>query len=95
MAHARMTTYDSCMTMLSFRVDEDEADDVRKWAERLGVDRSQLLREATRRYLLALASERDAEAWERQPLNAGERALEGVADWGPAEEWADWADATR
>lgn len=90
-----MTSYDSCMTMLSFRVNDDEADDVRQWAERLGVDRSQLLREAIRRYLLALASERDAEIWERQPLSAGERELEGVADWGPAEEWADWADATR
>ena len=95
MVRLRMTAYDHCMTMLSFRVDDDEAADVQEWARRLGVDRSQLLREATRRYLLALASEREAEAWERQPQSTGERALERVADWGPAEEWADWADETR
>jgi hypothetical protein len=41
-----------------------------------------------------LTSEDDAERWEAQPLDDGERALAGVADWGPAEDWSDWADAT-
>lgn len=83
------------MTMLSFRVDEQEAEDVRRWTERLGVDRSQFLREALHRYLLRLASEDDATTWEATPLEDGERALEAIADWGPAEDWADWIDATR
>ncbi len=83
------------MTMLSFRVDEPEADLARHWAERLGVDRSELLRRALRRHLHRLASEDDARTWERTPLDEGEQALAAVADWGPAEDWSDWADATR
>lgn len=82
------------MTMLSFRVDDAEAADVQRWAERLGVDRSELLREALRRHLDRLRGETDAERWEAQPLDDGERAIVGVADWGPAEDWSDWADAT-
>lgn len=81
------------MTMLSFRVDEDEADRARQWAERLGVARSELLRDALRRHLLRLASENDAATWAEQPLDDGERALTAIADWGPAEDWSDWVDA--
>ena len=83
------------MTMLSFRVDEDEAARTQEWAERLGVDRSELLREALRRHLLRLASENDAQTWVDQPLEPGERSLSEVADWGPAEDWSDWVDAAR
>ncbi|MDP8927441.1 MAG: ribbon-helix-helix protein, CopG family [Actinomycetota bacterium] len=82
------------MTMLSFRIDDDTARQVQAWADRLGVDRSELLRDALRRHLLRLASENDARSWEEQPLENGERALAGVADWGPAEDWSDWVDAT-
>jgi predicted transcriptional regulator len=82
------------MTMLSFRVDEEEAARVQTWASRLGVDRSVLLREALRRHLLRLASEQDALTWIAQPLDENERSLEAIADWGPAEEWSDWTDAT-
>ncbi|HZM54634.1 MAG TPA: ribbon-helix-helix domain-containing protein [Acidimicrobiales bacterium] len=81
------------MTMLSFRVEDEDAKRVRDWAERLGVDRSELLREALRRYLLRLASEDDAATWASHPLNEGEQSLAAIADWGPAEDWADWADA--
>lgn len=81
------------MTMLSFRVDEAHARMAQAWADRLGVDRSQLLRDALRRHLLRLASEVDADVWEQTPLDAGERSLAEVADWGPAEDWSDWADA--
>lgn len=81
------------MTMLSFRVDDTDARRAQTWADRLGVDRSELLREALRRHLLRLASEVDAEVWEQMPLDGGERALAEVADWGPAEDWSDWADA--
>jgi predicted transcriptional regulator len=83
------------MTMLSFRIDDEVAQDVQAWADRLGVDRSELLRDALRRHLHRLASEDDAQTWQRQPLDAGERALADVADWGPAEDWSDWADAAR
>lgn len=83
------------MTMLSFRVDDRDADAVRRWAESLGVDRSELLREALRRHLDRLASEGDADRWSAQPLEDGEHALSEVAEWGPAEDWSDWtADAT-
>jgi len=83
------------MTMLSFRVDDDEAAAAQRWAERLGVPTSELLREALRRHLLRLASEIDAQTWIDQPLDEGERSLSEIADWGPAEDWSDWADATR
>ncbi len=79
------------MTMLSFRVEESEATDAQRWAERLGVDRSELLREALRRHLDRLAAEGDVERWEAQPLDDGERALADIAEWGPAEDWSDWS----
>lgn len=82
------------MTMLSFRVDEAEANQAQAWADRLGVDRSELLREALRRHLQRLASEREARIWEEQPLDEGEQSLAEIADWGPAEDWSDWLDAT-
>ena len=83
------------MTMLSFRVDEADADDARRWARKLGVDRSALLRDALRLHLVRLASEHDADAWVLIPATDDERALDGIADWGPAEDWSDWADASR
>ena len=82
------------MTMMSFRVDADEAAEAQRWAERLGVDRSQLLRDALHRHLVRLASEDDAARWEAAPLSDAEQALGQIADWGPAEDWSDWADAT-
>lgn len=78
------------MTMLSFRVDDGEADAAQRWAEALGIDRSELLREALRRHLDRLASEEDGDRWARAPLDEGERALEEIGDWGPAEDWSDW-----
>jgi predicted transcriptional regulator len=81
--------------MLSFRLADDEAERVQVWAERLGVDRSELLREAVRQHLLRLASENDATTWVDHPLDAGEQAVAAIADWGPAEDWSDWADAAR
>jgi len=82
--------------MLSFRVDDHDADEVRRWADLLGVDRSELLREAVRRHLDRLATEQDGQRWAAHPLDEGERLLGAIADWGPAEDWSDWAnDATR
>ena len=82
------------MTMLSFRVDETEAEEAQTWADRLGVDRSELLRVALRRHLQRLASEVEARIWEQHPLDEGEQSLAEIADWGPAEDWSDWVDAT-
>jgi hypothetical protein len=84
------------MTMLSFRVDDRDASEAQRWAEALGIDRSELLREALRRHLDRLASEGDADRWDAAPLDEGERALGAIADWGPAEDWSDWiVDAPR
>ena len=75
-------------------MDEGDAAQARAWAERLGVDRSELLREALRRHLLHLASESDATTWLEQPLDEGERSLSLLADWGVAEGWTGWKDGT-
>jgi hypothetical protein len=82
------------MTMLSFRVPEDEATSAQQWADQLGVPRSDLLREALRRELVRLASEHDVTAWLSQPLTPEEAALAGAASWGAAEDWSDWSAAT-
>jgi predicted transcriptional regulator len=83
------------MTMLSFRVGDEEAADAQRWAERLGVDRSAILREALHRHLVRLRAEIEIEVWRTMPLTAEEAAFTEIADWGPAEDWSDWADATR
>lgn len=82
------------MTMLSFRVDAQLAEEARRWAERLGLDRSELLRAALDRYLNRLASEAEADRWPDLDFDDGERSLQHIADWGPAEDWSDWSDAT-
>lgn len=89
------TRYADRMTMFSFRVDEADAKEARRWATRLGIDRSQLLREALHRYLVRLRAEDDVEAWLRKPLTRDEESLVDIADWGPAEDWSDWADEKR
>jgi hypothetical protein len=83
--------------MLSFRVDPDEAKALDDAAVRLGVDRSSLLREALHRRLVQLRAETEGDRWEEHPLDDGERSLQAVEAWGPAEDWSDWAsaDATR
>jgi predicted transcriptional regulator len=83
------------MTMISFRIDDDEAIRTQRWADQLGIDKSELLREALRRHLARLASEQDAVTWSEQPLSLEESAISQIAEWGPAEDWSDWADATR
>lgn len=81
------------MTMLSFRVPDNDAAEVQRWAEALGVDRSEILRDALHRHLVVLKAESDAATWEEQPADTAELLLSVIADWGPAEDWADWADA--
>jgi predicted transcriptional regulator len=83
------------MTMLSFRVDDDEANRAQRWADELGIDKSELLREALHRHLTRLASDHDAVAWAENPLTDDESAIGQLAEWGPAEDWSDWADEPR
>ena len=73
---------------------ESEAAEAQRWARQLGVDRSELLRDALHLYLVRLASEDDAKIWHELPLTPDEKSFADVADWGPAEDWSDWADAT-
>ena len=47
--------------MLSFRVPEDDAVEVQRWAVALGVDRSEILRDALHRHLVALRGADDAD----------------------------------
>jgi hypothetical protein len=81
--------------MMSFRADDGEAAAAQQWAERLGIDKSELLRVALHRHLVRLASENDADRWVAQPLSAEEWSVAEAADWGPAEDWSDWSDAPR
>ena len=90
-----LTDYSSCMTMLSFRVTDSEARDVRVWTKKLGIDKSELLRHALNQYLVRLVSENDAELWVQTPHSADEMALGEIADWGVAEDWEDWANEAR
>lgn len=81
------------MTMLSFRVDDNEAANAARRAAQLEVPLSDLLREALHSHLVRLQAEADVLAWREEPLTDAELSLADVADWGPSEEWSDWGDA--
>ncbi|MCY3892353.1 MAG: ribbon-helix-helix protein, CopG family [Acidimicrobiaceae bacterium] len=83
------------MMMLSFRADEEDVEGIRQWSERLGIERSELMRDALRRQLARLAAAHEAALYEADPVTEDELSLAAVADWGPAEDWSDWLDATR
>jgi hypothetical protein len=83
------------MTMLSFRTDEEQADLASRWADQLGLDRSELLRQALRRHLAQLAATEEPDVWRMNPLTAEEASLGEIAEWGPAEDWSDWVDEAR
>lgn len=77
--------------MVSFRAADEDVAEADRWAERLGVERSELLREALAGHLARLAAEADAAAFEAQPSTLDESALDEADEWGPAEDWSDWA----
>lgn len=83
------------MTMLSFRVAETEAIETQRWADALGVDRSELLRSALHGHLVRLRSEREPDVLASVPFAEAELSIGEIADWGPAEDWSDWSDAAR
>ncbi len=76
--------------MLSFRTDDEDVADADRWARRLGIERSELLRDALAGHLARLSAEADAASYEERPLTADELALDPVDDWGPAEDWSAW-----
>jgi antitoxin MazE2 len=78
--------------MVSFRADDEDVAQADRLAQRLGIERSELLREALATHLARLAGEEDAAAFEAQPFRAEELALDQADDWGPAEDWSEWAD---
>jgi len=80
------------MTMVSFRVNDEEAEHAQRWAKRLGIDRSELLREALHRHLVRLAAEHDLASYDELPIAETEMSLASSAEWGPAEDWSDWSD---
>lgn len=82
------------MTMLSFRVPAEEAEELARWTDALEADRSELLRRALHRELVRLRAEAEATIVEQAPPTESELALSEAADWGPAEDWSDWRDAT-
>ena len=78
--------------MVSFRADDDDVAEVDRWADRLGVERSELLREALAAHLARLAVEDDAGLYAAHPFAADDAALDATDDWGPDEDWSDWAE---
>ena len=83
------------MTMLSFRVEPAEAARAREMADALGIPQSEMIREALRRHLNTLAAQRDATAYDTNPLGPQELSLIEAEHWAPAEDWSDWVDAAR
>lgn len=81
--------------MVSFRADDDDVAAADRWAAALGIERSELLREALASHLERLAAGDEAETYARQPFSEDEAALDAANDWGPAEDWSDWAAPVR
>jgi hypothetical protein len=76
--------------LVSFRADDEDVAEADRWAARLGVERSELLRDALAGHLSRLAAETEVVAYDAQPFSADELALDAADDWGPAEDWTDW-----
>jgi antitoxin MazE2 len=78
--------------MVSFRAEDEDVATADRWAARLGVERSELLRDALAAHLARLAAEADAAAYEEHPFTPDELALDAADDWGSAEDWSDWQE---
>jgi hypothetical protein len=86
-------TQQKCPALLE--AERNTAAEAERRAQRLHIDKSELLRDALRRHLAELSADQDVQAYAEQPLTDAEKSLADIADWGPAEDWADWADAAR
>jgi hypothetical protein len=78
--------------MISFRVDDADAAAADRWAKQLGLERSELLREALFAHLARLAAETEVAAYDEQPASAEDALFDDLDDWGPAEDWTDWQE---
>jgi hypothetical protein len=76
--------------MVSFRADDEDIAEADRWASRLGIDRSELLRDALAGHLSRLAAEAEVATYDAHPFDADELALDAADEWGPAEDWSDW-----
>lgn len=81
---------DGMTAMVSFRIDDEDIAEADRWAALLGVERSELLRDALAGHLARLRAEADVNAYETQPFTADELALDAADEWAPAEDWTDW-----
>jgi hypothetical protein len=46
------------------------------------------------RHRIRLHAKEEIATWNEAPLTSVELALAEITDWGQAEDWSDWADAT-
>lgn len=76
--------------MVSFRADDEDVAAADRWAAVLGVERSELLRQALANHLARLSVEEEAARYDETPITDDEQALDGADDWGPTEDWSDW-----
>ena len=76
--------------MVSFRAEEEDMEEADRWAKRLGVERSELLRDALASYLARLVAEAEPGAYGANPFTPEESALDAADEWSPAEDWSDW-----
>ena len=76
--------------MVRLRAVDADSVEVDRWAERFGMERSVLLRDALAGHLARLRAEEDVAAYAAQPETPDEVALDTADDWGPAEDWTDW-----
>ncbi|MDY7104347.1 MAG: ribbon-helix-helix domain-containing protein [Actinomycetota bacterium] len=77
------------MTTLSFRVDEKLVTELDRLSTETGATRSALLNRALRELLYRAACERDARAYERQPLSTDELISPSAQVW-PEGDDAAW-----
>lgn len=70
--------------IVGFHADAEDDAEADRWARRMGVERSELLREPIAMDLARLAAEENAAAFEAQTFNAEELALDNADERGPA-----------
>lgn len=83
-------TYAPRVTTLSFRADDAVVEALEREAARAGRSKSDLLSEALRDYLYKLACERDAAAYDQQPLREDETTPWPNESWAVDEPDTDW-----
>lgn len=83
-----------CMTMFSFRVDSDEAEETARWPSDQALTDPNSCAKPFIDIWLDYGQTRSGGMVD-EALTSEETSLADVADWGPAEDWSDWLDETR